>query len=39
MQLMTLHHDGATVREIAEEMGISPASVHRILKEHHRPAV
>jgi DNA invertase Pin-like site-specific DNA recombinase len=37
-RILTLHQEGATVREIAEEIGISPASVHRIVKEHHRHA-
>jgi DNA invertase Pin-like site-specific DNA recombinase len=27
--------EGATIREIAEEFGVSPASIHRILKAHH----
>jgi hypothetical protein len=31
-----LSQDGATILEIAEEMGVSPASIHRILKAHHR---
>jgi DNA invertase Pin-like site-specific DNA recombinase len=35
-KIHALHQEGSTVREIAEEMGISPASVHRIVKEHHR---
>jgi IS30 family transposase len=35
-RILTLSQEGCTIREIAEEMGISPASVHRILKEHHR---
>jgi DNA invertase Pin-like site-specific DNA recombinase len=35
-RILTLHQEGSTVREIADEIGISPASVHRILKEHHR---
>jgi hypothetical protein len=26
--------EGATIRETAEELGVSPASVHRILKAH-----
>jgi DNA invertase Pin-like site-specific DNA recombinase len=34
-RILTLHQEGSTVREIAEEMGVSPASVHRIVKEHH----
>jgi hypothetical protein len=28
--------EGCTIREIAEDMGVSPASIHRILKAHHR---
>jgi DNA invertase Pin-like site-specific DNA recombinase len=27
--------EGCTIREIAEEMGVSPASIHRILQTHH----
>jgi DNA invertase Pin-like site-specific DNA recombinase len=37
-KIQELHQEGCTIREIAEEMGISPASVHRIVKEHHRQA-
>jgi predicted transcriptional regulator len=33
-----LSQDGATIREIAEEMGASPESIHRILKGRHRLA-
>ena len=33
-QLMRLEEEGASIREIAEEMGISPASAHRILRSH-----
>ena len=32
--ILMLHEEGCTVSNIAE--GISPASVHRILKSHHR---
>jgi DNA invertase Pin-like site-specific DNA recombinase len=35
-RVLALSQDGATIREIAEEMGASPASIHRILKGHHR---
>jgi DNA-binding Lrp family transcriptional regulator len=35
-KVLTLHQESSTIREIAEEMGISPASVHRRLKAHHR---
>jgi DNA invertase Pin-like site-specific DNA recombinase len=35
-KILILHQEGATVREIAEEMGVSPASVHRSVKEHRR---
>jgi hypothetical protein len=35
-RILTLNQGGCTVREVGEETGISPASVHRILKEHHR---
>ena len=35
-KVLALSQDGATIREIAEEMGVSPASIHRILKGHHR---
>ena len=37
-RVMQMDEEGATIREIAEEMGVSPASVHRILKGHHRAA-
>jgi DNA invertase Pin-like site-specific DNA recombinase len=37
-RVMQRDEEGATIREIAEEMGVSPASVHRILKGHHRAA-
>ena len=35
-RVMQLDAEGATIREIAEEMGTSAASIHRILKGHHR---
>jgi DNA invertase Pin-like site-specific DNA recombinase len=35
-KVLALSQEGATIREIAEEMGASPASIHRILKGHHR---
>ena len=35
-KVLALSQEGATVREIAEEMGVSPASIHRILKSRHR---
>jgi DNA invertase Pin-like site-specific DNA recombinase len=35
-RVLALSQEGATIREIAEEMGVSPASIHRILKGHHR---
>jgi DNA invertase Pin-like site-specific DNA recombinase len=35
-KLIQLDEEGLTLREIAAEMGVSPASVHRILKAHHR---
>jgi DNA invertase Pin-like site-specific DNA recombinase len=31
-----LDEEGLTIRQIAEEMAVSPASIHRILKAHHR---
>jgi DNA invertase Pin-like site-specific DNA recombinase len=37
-KVLAMSQDGATIREIAEEMGVSPASIHRILKRHHRDA-
>jgi DNA invertase Pin-like site-specific DNA recombinase len=37
-RIMQLDADGWTIREIAEEMGVSIASIHRILKSHHRPS-
>ena len=37
-KVLALNREGATIREIAEEMGVSPASIHRILKGHHRDA-
>jgi DNA invertase Pin-like site-specific DNA recombinase len=33
-RIMQLDADGWTIREIAEEMGVSRASIHRILKSH-----
>jgi len=36
-EVARLDEDGLTMREIAEEMGISPASVCRMLKAHRRP--
>jgi DNA invertase Pin-like site-specific DNA recombinase len=36
-KVMQLDEEGLTVREIAAEMGVSPASIQRILKGHHRP--
>jgi DNA invertase Pin-like site-specific DNA recombinase len=35
-KILALSQEGCTIREIAEEMGVSPASIHRILKLHHR---
>ncbi len=37
-RLAALDADGWTTREIAEEMGVSPASVCRILKNHRLPS-
>jgi DNA invertase Pin-like site-specific DNA recombinase len=37
-RIALLDSEGLTQREIAEEMGISAASVCRMLKAHHRPA-
>jgi DNA invertase Pin-like site-specific DNA recombinase len=37
-KIAELDADGWTMREIGEEMGISAASVCRVLKAHHRPA-
>jgi DNA invertase Pin-like site-specific DNA recombinase len=34
-KVLALSQEGATIREIADEMGVSPASIHRILKAHH----
>jgi DNA invertase Pin-like site-specific DNA recombinase len=34
-QVIARDQEGATIREIAEEFGVSPASIHRILKAHH----
>jgi DNA invertase Pin-like site-specific DNA recombinase len=36
-RLTQLDEEGWTTREIGEEMGISAASVSRLLKAHHRP--
>ena len=36
-RIAALDADGYTTREIGDEMGISAASVCRILKAHHRP--
>ena len=36
-EIARLDEEGLTMREIAEEMGISPASVCRMLKAHRRP--
>src|SRR5215813_1385946 len=33
-RIMAFDSDGWTIREIAEEMGVSRASIHRILKSH-----
>jgi predicted transcriptional regulator len=35
-KILALSQEGCTIREIAEEMGVSPASIHRILQAHHR---
>jgi len=35
-KVLAMSQEGCTIREIAEEMRCSPASVHRILKSHHR---
>jgi DNA invertase Pin-like site-specific DNA recombinase len=37
-KVLKLSQEGCTIREIADEMGASPASIHRILKAH-RPIV
>jgi DNA invertase Pin-like site-specific DNA recombinase len=34
-KILALRQEGCTIREIAEEMGVSPASIHRILQTHH----
>ena len=36
-RMALLDEEGWTTREIGEEMGISAASVSRLLKAHHRP--
>ena len=38
-RVLARSQDGATIREIAEEMGVSPAAIHRILKGHHRVTI
>jgi DNA invertase Pin-like site-specific DNA recombinase len=35
-KILALSQEGCTIREIAEEVGVSPASIHRILKGRHR---
>jgi DNA invertase Pin-like site-specific DNA recombinase len=35
-RVLKLDEEGLTIREIAAEMGVSPASIHRVLKAHHR---
>jgi predicted transcriptional regulator len=35
-KVLALSQEGCTIREIGEEKGVSPASIHRILKAHHR---
>ena len=35
-KVMQLDEEGLTIREIAAETGISSASIHRMLKAHHR---
>jgi len=37
-KIAELDESGLTMREIAEEMGVSPAYVCRLLKAHRRPA-
>ena len=37
-KIAELDESGLTMREIAEEMGVSPPYVCRLLKAHHRPA-
>jgi DNA invertase Pin-like site-specific DNA recombinase len=34
-KILRLDEEGLTIREIAAQLGVSPASVHRILKAHH----
>jgi DNA invertase Pin-like site-specific DNA recombinase len=34
-KVLALSQEGCTIREIADEMGVSPASIHRILKSPH----
>ena len=38
-RILKMADDGSTMREIAEEMNISTASVHRILKSHRAPGI
>jgi DNA-directed RNA polymerase specialized sigma24 family protein len=33
-KMLRLEEEGLSIREIAEEMGVSPASVHRILRSY-----
>jgi DNA invertase Pin-like site-specific DNA recombinase len=35
-KMLKLEEEGLSIREIAEEMGVSPASVHRILRSHRK---
>jgi DNA-directed RNA polymerase specialized sigma24 family protein len=37
-KIMQLEEEGLSIREIAEEMDLSPASVHRILSSHRQSA-
>jgi DNA-directed RNA polymerase specialized sigma24 family protein len=37
-KIMQLEEEGLSTREIAEEMDLSPASVHRILRSHRQSA-
>jgi hypothetical protein len=36
--VLAMSQEGCMIREIAAEMEVSPASIHRILKAHHRAA-
>jgi DNA invertase Pin-like site-specific DNA recombinase len=38
-RIAELDAEGLTMREIAEEMGVSPAFICRVLKAHHQPVV